>query len=223
MKVLYLEDQAMIREATTNYLKILFPDWTITAVGTGEAAIALIRLATEHFDLFLADLSISGKSEFPAKTKIQGTQVIEFIQSVHPECKVVVLTAMTGDASINHLININVNAILFKSSDLSELNQAIEEVKAGNTYYAKDIEPIIKKNSINNKLSDTSLEITKLQHNIVQLLKLGKGYEEVAAELHTELRTVRYQIELMRRATLTKNIPELITYMTENQIIVVNN
>lgn len=82
-RILFLEDEEMIREVLAEYLKIA--GYQVTQVGDGQKA--LETLQQETFDFAILDIMVPG---------ITGLEVLEYISIHHPELPVVMLTAL-GD------------------------------------------------------------------------------------------------------------------------------
>lgn len=82
-RILFLEDEPVIRDVLTEYMKI--QQYEVTGVSDGKAAIA--ALAKEEFDMAVLDIMVP---------KVSGLEVLSYIREQHMEMGVIMLTAL-GD------------------------------------------------------------------------------------------------------------------------------
>lgn len=84
MRVLFLEDEATIREVLTEYMKL--QQYDVTTAEDGDTAIAL--LSEKEFDLAVLDIMVPRKS---------GLEVLQYIRSTKPDLGVIMLTAVNEE------------------------------------------------------------------------------------------------------------------------------
>lgn len=83
-RVLFLEDEAIIQEVLTEYMKL--QHYEVTTAENGEAAIAL--LGEKEFDLAVLDIMVPKKN---------GLEVLQYIRSTKPDMGVIMLTAVNEE------------------------------------------------------------------------------------------------------------------------------
>ena len=84
-KILFLEDEATIREVLCEYMKI--SGYEVTEAEDGDQALQLLRTSEACFDMAILDIMVPGPD---------GLQVLSYIRSRWPEMPVIMLTAL-GD------------------------------------------------------------------------------------------------------------------------------
>ena len=84
-KILFLEDEAVIREVLCEYMKI--SGYEVTEAEDGDQALQLLRTSEACFDMAILDIMVPGPD---------GLQVLAYIRSRWPEMPVIMLTAL-GD------------------------------------------------------------------------------------------------------------------------------
>lgn len=86
LKILFLEDEPVIREVLAEYMKI--QGYSVTEVGDGEQAIQM--LDKEAFDLAVLDIMVP---------KMNGIEVLDYIRMHHAEMAAIMLTALGDESS----------------------------------------------------------------------------------------------------------------------------
>ena len=81
-KILFLEDEKMIREVLAEYMTVT--GYEVSECETGDEAIALIDDKENDFDLAILDIRVPGKS---------GLEVLKYIKGIYAD------TAKIGRAS----------------------------------------------------------------------------------------------------------------------------
>ena len=86
VKILYLEDEANIRDVILEYLKM--KDYDVAVAVDGSEALKLLE--TEKFDLAILDIMVPF---------VSGLEVLEHITTTYPETKTIMLTALGDESS----------------------------------------------------------------------------------------------------------------------------
>ena len=84
VKVLFLEDEPIIQDVLTEYMKL--QQYEVTAVDDGASAIQLIEADT--YDLAVLDIMVPNKS---------GMEVLQYIRESKPEMAVIMLSAISDE------------------------------------------------------------------------------------------------------------------------------
>jgi len=84
MRILFLEDEPTIREVLAEYMKM--QDYEVSCVSDGEEALKLLE--KESFDMAVLDIMVP---------KINGLEVLSWIQEHRPEMAVIMLTALEDE------------------------------------------------------------------------------------------------------------------------------
>ncbi len=84
MRILFLEDEPTIREVLAEYMKM--QDYEVFCVSDGEEALQLLEKGS--FDMAVLDIMVP---------KINGLEVLSWIQEYRPETAVIMLTALEDE------------------------------------------------------------------------------------------------------------------------------
>lgn len=101
VRVLFLEDEPVIREVLSEYMKM--QQYEVTEVGDGDEA--LRRIETEKFDMAVLDIMVPGAD---------GYQVLSKIREYAGETAVIMLTALGDDQSQVKAFNLYADDYIIK-------------------------------------------------------------------------------------------------------------
>lgn len=189
IRILLVEDHALVREVTKDILDRQ-PDFQIIAeAGDGEEA---IQLASEFCpDLIIMDI------ELP---KINGIEATKRIKASHPSISIIVLSAYDNDQYIFALLEAGAAGYLLKDVSTNELIQAIRAVQAGDLV----LHPLIARKVIHHFAKHTDdkpgaenelpVPLTKRELEVLKLASKGLTNRSIASELNISVRTVQVHI-----------------------------
>lgn len=119
MKILFAEDQTMVRNALASLLR-LQEDTQVIEAENGQVAIE--QLKVQAFDLVLTDI------EMP---EVSGIELTHWVQQHQPETPVVVITTFNRSGYIQRVLDAGAKGFLLKDAPVEELLQALRTVLAG--------------------------------------------------------------------------------------------
>lgn len=137
----------------------------IKVIGTAATGKQLLeQLPGMEADILLLDVYLPDITE---------EELLQQIRSLRSDLKVIYLTLLRGTRHIHKLTKYSIQGYVLKNAALKELLTALREVKAGGTYFSKDIHIgdseedfrstiIIDDKQINEILSRRELEVLKL-------------------------------------------------------------
>ncbi|WP_445356164.1 response regulator [Microbulbifer sp. EKSA008] len=175
IKVLLVEDQAMVRGALRALLDL---EKDIRVVATASNG----REALEIFDNCSPDLVVSD-IEMPGMT---GLELAEQLQRLINPPKVVMLTTFSRSGYIRRALNAGVNGYLLKDAPPSQLASCIRQVSAGKTVVAPEL--------VQQALKCGDNPLSTKEQKILQLAYTGKTTEEIAREISLSAGTIRNYI-----------------------------
>ncbi|STQ90678.1 response regulator transcription factor [Iodobacter fluviatilis] len=92
----------------------------------------LVALKNKEPDIILLDFSL-GSDE------MDGFNLIQYIHSHHPKCKILVVSAIELSGTISLILRAGAKGFFSKTQPLDQLNQAIRTVYLGRTYLSTKI------------------------------------------------------------------------------------
>ncbi|MCU0083011.1 response regulator transcription factor [Streptococcus danieliae] len=114
MKILVAEDQAMLRDALCQLLRLQPEVSEVFEVGHGQEAIALLK--TKSIDIAILDVEMPEKS---------GLDVLEWSKEQYPAIKIIIVTTFKRPGYFERAIKANVDAYVLKERSITDLMQTI--------------------------------------------------------------------------------------------------
>lgn len=193
MKVLILDDHALIRDALARVLVDLVPGVTVFQAGEPRAALALVE-SEPGLDLVLLDLAL------PA---MNGMQVLRTLRERHPAVAVVVVSANADRDNVRQVIDQGVSGFIPKSSSNEVLKNALRLVLGGGVYLPPEVlglgaAPVVGMPSGQTMPADIGL--TQGQAKILARMMNGESNKVICRELSLAESTVKNQITLILKA-----------------------
>jgi len=184
-----------------------------TVIGEASNGNEFIELLSYNKpDLVLMDI------DMPQMNGIEATQkAIELM----PDIKIIALTMFGDEDYYYKMIDLGVKGFILKSTGISEIEKAIQDVMSGESYFSNELlRKIIRsfsrnttqKQNINNNLTEREIEVLKQ-------ICLGSTTDEIAKKLNISPKTVKSHRSKLLEKTDCKNTPTLILFALRNKII----
>jgi DNA-binding NarL/FixJ family response regulator len=128
-----------------------------------------------------------------------GADVTERLGTVSPRTRVLILTAMDGEAVLSRAIASGAVAFIRKTEHLDEIIKAVRAVGAGETYFSSDVLSSLV-NTIRRPKETAGSDLTPRELEVLDLLAKGHSTASIIDELVISPHTARNHI----RNILTK-------------------
>jgi len=194
MKVLIVDDHALIRDALSRVLANIAPDMTVLEATDPRLAFETIERQPD-LDLVLLDLALPG---------MHGLSVLQSLREKHPAISVVVISATSDRDSVKRALDRGALGFIPKSSSNEVLQSALRLVLAGGIYVPPEIlgrggvdEPVAP--SIGQQ-TPSEIGLTERQAQILALMMKGKSNKLICRDLDIAESTVKNQITAILKA-----------------------
>ncbi|MCF6442946.1 response regulator transcription factor [Pseudoalteromonas luteoviolacea] len=187
MKILVVEDQALVRNAISALLSLEVGLEDVAQVEDGLQAIDF--LASNSPDIVLTDI------EMPNMT---GLELAQEVQEKHPKVKVVIMTTFSRSGYIRRAMASDVKGFILKEAPSDYLVNALKKVSLGQ----KVIDPELAMNALddNDPLSDK-------ERKALRLAGEGLKTKQIAESLYLSEGTVRnYLSDAIAKLNATNRI-----------------
>lgn len=198
MKVLVVDDHALIRDALRRVLEELEHEVTVFEAGDCGQAFRVIE-AQPDLDLVLLDLNLPG---------MHGLAALIELRTRYPAVSVVVVSAASDRASVTQALDHGAMGYIPKSSSNEVLASALRLVLSGGIYIPPEIlgraEPQMDSGSVERSASDaggsprrllpSALGLTERQTQVLILLMQGKSNKLICRELDLAESTVKNHV-----------------------------
>lgn len=184
-------------------------------VGTAMDGIELLKLLSETKpDVILMDIQMP---------RMNGIECTKEVKKLYPQIKIIMLTTFDDDEQIFEAIMAGASGYLLKEETAEYLAQSIAETITGGAAMSASIamkvlklvrQPIIK----NETNEPVDFDLTKREMEILEQLKGGLSYEQIATNLYISYGTVRKHIEHIYRKLQVSNKIEAVQKANENRL-----
>lgn len=209
MKILVIDDHALIREALREILKELKGDISIVEAPDWERA-ARYFAEDANFDLALLDLNLPDRD---------GFEILAEIGERHPAIAVVVLSAQHDQNSVAKALNLGAVGYIPKSVSREVMLSAFNLIFAGGMYIPPDIlvhqHPAPKQSSLpaetaGREGSTVDLGLTRRQLDVLALMMKGSSNKKICRALDLAEATVKNHVTAILRALKVNNRTEAV-------------
>jgi DNA-binding NarL/FixJ family response regulator len=180
--VLLAEDHAIVREGLR---KLLIEDGGFIVVGEAETGRKAVEL-TRKFRPAVVVMDI-------AMPLLNGIEATRQILTIHPTTKVLILSAYSDDAYVDHVIAVGASGYLIKQTSFHFLARAIREVESGVRFFDPSIVARLetqKKDDRGRAARPPRSRLSPRETEVLQLIAEGQMNKQIAAGLKISIKTV---------------------------------
>lgn len=181
LKVLIVDDDALIREGLKILLEIETDFQVVGAVGNGQEALEMCQ--KEMPDLVLMDIRM------PVMDGVMGTKLIK---STFKDIKVVMLTTFKDDEYIKEALKCGAEGYILKNQPSDSIIESLRTVGKGNIVLEREVanalSTMLKEPK---KVAPERLDISQREFEILKLVAEGLSNKEIAVELNLSEGTTR--------------------------------
>ncbi|MCR9193589.1 MAG: response regulator transcription factor [Hyphomonas sp.] len=200
-RVVLADDHAVVREGVKNVLAELGSTEIVAETADGLSAIAAVK--QHQPDLLVLD---------SAMPHAKGIEVFAEARRWSKETSVVLLTGFTSAGVLATWLDAEVEGILLKSCNPSEMRTCFETVLEGGRYFAEDALTILEE-------ATNTVALTNREREVLSLLAMGYQNGGIGERLSISPRTVeKHRASLMEKIGVG-SLAELIAYALREGLI----
>lgn len=147
------------------------------------------------FDFYILDLELPD---------LDGFVLIELIRARNPVAHIIVSTVHDEIWALRKLLARDVNAIIYKTDDGSEILRAIYEILKGHNYYCEAVRDALR------LAGDSSLHPTSRELEVLYQIAQGKTSREIAAAMFVSDNTIEFHRKVLFAKLGAVNVADLI-------------
>ena len=207
------DDHRLFRTGMVAVLKEIKGITVINEAGNGKEL--LTKLIHEQPDVILMDIKMP---------EMDGIEATEIVINRYPDVKVIMLTMHDDEQFITHMVDLGAHGYLLKNADVTELELAIHKVMKQGYYFNDKVSEVlltslIGKKAKMDKKKKNGLNLSKREHEVLQLICEGFTNSEIAEKLFLSTRTVEgYRYKLCDKVGV-KNTAGLVRYAIKNGLV----
>ena len=209
VKILVVDDHALIREALRGVLKDLKGDATVLEASSGGQAMQVIA-ANPDVSLVLLDLNLPDRD---------GFSVLSELGEGYPAITVVVLSAQQDRASVVRAFDLNARGFIPKTGQREVMVHALQLIFEGGDYIPPEIlardkpqapEPSGAAPAARPQVSPSDLGLTERQVDVLALMMEGKPNKVICRDLNLAEPTVKNHVTAILKALEVSNRTEAV-------------
>lgn len=196
MKVLIVDDHALIRDALARVVSGLAADMVVLEATDPQTAFETIEREPD-LDLVLLDLALPG---------MHGLSVLKSLREKHPAVAVVVISASSDRDNVTRALDHGALGFIPKSSSNEVLASALKLVLAGGIYVPPEVlgrgsgELPVSPPPMAARTLPADIGLTQRQAEILALMMKGKSNKLICRDLDLAESTVKNQVTAIMKA-----------------------
>jgi DNA-binding NarL/FixJ family response regulator len=182
IRVVVAEDQHIIREGIC---KLLEDFGQIQVIGQADNGVSAIRQVRElQPDVLVLDISMP---------QLDGISVLKEIRDFNPKPKVVILSMHADLALVQQALELGALGYVLKQSASEEFADAVRAVNRGSVYLSSGVSHMLTGFSLKQRSQNPLDRLSPRECEVVTMIVDGRSTKEIAADLHTSVKTVEKQ------------------------------
>lgn len=145
------------------------------------------------------------------------------IRKKNETTKIIALSMMDDKASVVQMFKAGANGYLLKNTNKLELTDAIQQVMAGNRYYAREVSEMLLRRDLEHlplpKKSKMITDLSSREQEVLTLICHQYSSREMADMLCLSEKTIEGHRKNLLEKTRSKNIAGLVYYALEHGIV----
>jgi len=208
MKVLLVDDHALVRRGVRDLLREAFGDAEFSEAATGEEALSYARKSA--FELVVLDISMPRRG---------GMDALKQLHAEAPSLPVLILSHHAEEQYAVRALRAGACGYLTKDCAVEELVCAVRKALAGGKYVTEGIAERLVDMLAGGGQSGAHETLSDRELQVLRMLAKGRTVKEIAGELSLSEKTIStYRTRLLEKTHLRSNA-ELIRYALSSGLV----
>lgn len=215
IKIAIADDQILFRKGMAAIINNLQKMEIILEADNGRAFLDALKMAPTKPDVVLLDLSMP---------ELNGIETARILHNDYPEIRIIVLSVHSDYRYVAHLMELGINAYLFKNVEPAEVEKAILTVIEKGFYFNEVFLKTMQERLSGKKpriLIQNNIPSTLTQRELEVLDLICRQYtaQEIAEKLFISIRTVDGHRNNLLEKTGVRNTAGLVVFAIKNNLL----
>ncbi len=212
-KVILVDDHKLFRDGLKFVIMQMDNLEVVAEASNGREFLEIIDY--QEADLVLMDISMP---------ELNGIEATKMAMAKNPKLKILALSMFCDEEYYFQMIQAGVMGFVLKESGKNELEEAINAILKGESFFSQKLlrEIIININNPSQKLksqNEDNIELTKRETEVLKLICEGMSNSQIADKLFISLRTVEGHKSNLITKTGVKNSISLVMCALKNKLV----
>jgi len=203
-KIIIVDDHQLFRNGLKFILNEIKNIQVVGEASNGQEFLDLLEYGIP--DLVLMDINMP---------VMNGVTAAKIALEKYPHLNILVLSMYGETEYYNTMIDIGVKGFILKDVDNKELEDSINKVISGGTYFSQEL----LLNLIKNKSFNENIILTKREKEVLELICKGYSNQQISDQLFISQRTVERHRSNLLLKTDSKNSISLVLYAIRHKLI----
>ena len=205
MRILIVDDHALVRRGMSYVVKEGFPDADVAEAGSSAEALDILR-SGPAVDLALVDVRMPD---------FDGLELLRSIKAEWADVPVIMLSTYENAPYVKRALADGAAGYLLKDATPEDLSQAINVARSGsgNVLSPRVIQNLFEDQESSNASSNgrrSEYSLTQREHDILALLAEGRSNREIGDRMHLSPSTVKDRVSKLMRAFQARSRAEVV-------------
>jgi DNA-binding NarL/FixJ family response regulator len=207
MRVLLVDDHAVVRKGMKAILEDGMPSVTVIEASNGEDALTLLD---DSITVVVLDLSMPGRG---------GMEVLGDIRERLPKVPVLIMSLHSEETFAVRALRAGAAGYLTKSAAPDQLVAAVAKVSRGGRYLSESIAERLAADVGGNHTGPAHERLSDREFDVMRAIASGKTVSEIAEVMNLSVKTVStYRARLLEKLQMSTNA-EVTRYAIENKLV----
>lgn len=208
MKILLVDDHAILRKGLIEIIREEFPNCNFFEASNGIEGLSILR--KETLSLALLDISMP---------ELNGIEVLKQVKVLGIETPIIILSMQPEEQYALRVLKAGAYGYLNKDSAPNELINAVKKILEGKKYISSVITDLLA-DSIGQKNVTNLFELlSDRELQVLELIANGKSVSQIADEILLSVNTIStYRSRILQKLSL-KNNAALVRYAIDHKIV----
>lgn len=211
IKIIIADDHQLFIDGIKSILKSIKTMEIIGEVNNGKLLLELLE--QQQCDVILMDINMP---------EMNGIDATKLIKSKFPGIRILMLTMYSSRDYIEKLLRVGADGYILKNTGKEELQEAIETVYKGESFFSKEVTERIMEGLQKKKIAEKNSYVVELTEREIDVLKLIVQ-EFTTIEIAEKLFISTHTVETHRKNLISKlnvrNIAGLVKYAMQNGLV----